>query len=315
MTPRPLPPESAPFEPALQLAREGRFAAACDALLAALPGGHAGSAPGPAALAFAEVGRLAAGAGDLAVAVRASEEAVRLAPGYPDLHHHLACLLIQRQERAAARRALERALAINPRYVAARLDLALLDAREGLLSESLAALRALESERRADEPRAFQRALTSLARADWDEAGALLRSALRVTDPAVERALSEYRDRVAEGDHERALAVLREAVDAHPGYPDLHCLLGGSELEAGLTDDGIASLARALELNPDLHAARIQLARALEVLGDLAQAGEQVALVLREAPGHPQALELQERWARRRDLGGRGGALARTPLT
>ena len=308
MSPRPLPSENAPFEPALALAREGRLEEALD-LLSATLGGSPGRGPhrGAAALAFAEVARLAEAAGDLVGATRAIDEALRLAPTYADLHHQRAGLLIRQLQRPAARKALQQALDINPRYVAARLELALLDAREGLLTESLAALRALEQERRVEEPRAFQRGLKSLARADWEEAGALLKSALRVSDPVVDRALAEYHTLVAQGEHARALHALRDAVTAHPGYPDLHYLLGCSELEAGMTDDAVASLGRALELHPDLHAARVQFARALEALGDLAQAGEQVALVLREDPAHPQALELQERWVRRRDTRGRSG--------
>ena len=309
MSPRPLPSENAPFEPALALAREGRLDEALEALLAALPSGEGRrTTQGPAALAFAEVSRLAEAAGDMIVATRAIDEALLLAPGFADLHHQRACLLALQHQRPAARKALQQALSINPRYVAARLDLALLDAREGLLAESLAALRSLEQESRVDEPRAFQRGLKSLARADWDEAGALLKSALKLTDPVVDRALSEYRGLVAQGEHTRALHALREAVTTHPGYPDLHYMLGCSELEAGMTDDAVASLARALELHPDLHAARIQLARALETLGDLVQAGEQVALVLREDPAHPQAQELQDRWVRRRDTRGRAPA-------
>lgn len=305
MSPRPLPSENAAFEPALAQARAGQLAEAIEAIAAALASGGAGSQRGAAALALAEVARLAEGAGAFEIAERALDEAVRLAPGFADLHYQRACLLIVLQQRPAARKALGEAVRINPRYLAARLELALLDAREGLLAESLAALRALEQERRVEEPRAFQRGLKSLARADWDEAQALLKSALKVSDPVVDRALAEHHDLVAQGEHARALHVLRDAVSAHPGYPDLHYLLGSSELEAGMTDDAIASLALALELHPDFHAARVQLARALEAQGDLAQAGEQVALVLREEPGHPQALELSERWSRRRDPRGR----------
>jgi len=312
MSPRPLPSENAPFEPALALARAGQLAESIEAIGAVLAGRTGAGPPrGAAALALAEVGRLAEAAGTLETAARALEEAVLLAPGYADLHHQRACLLITQQQRPAARRSLEEAVRINPRYVAARLELALLDAREGLLTESLTALRALEQERRVEEPRAFQRGLKSLARADWDEAGALLKSALKVSDPVVDRALAEHHALVAQGEHVQALHVLRDAVTAHPGYPDLHYLLGSSELEAGMTDDAIASLTRALELHPDFHAARIQLARALEALGDLAQAGEQVALVLQEDPGHPQALELQERWSRRRDPRGRAARQSR----
>ncbi|HKQ57611.1 MAG TPA: tetratricopeptide repeat protein, partial [Candidatus Eisenbacteria bacterium] len=249
--------------------------------------------------------------GDLDSAERAIDEGLRLAPRFADLHHQRACLLLVRQQRPAARTALGKALDINPRYVAARLELAMLDAREGLLGDSLAALRALEQEHRVEEPRAFQRGLKSLQRADWDEAGALLKSALRVSDPVVDRALAEHHALVAQGEPARALNALREAVSAHPGYPDLHYLLGCCELEGGLADDALASLARALELHPDFHAARVQFARALEALGDLVQAADQVGLVLREDPGHPQALELQSRWSARRDARSRSGSRAR----
>jgi tetratricopeptide (TPR) repeat protein len=312
MSPKPLPPEASDFEPALALAREGRL----DDALAALSdlvraGGEGPRRRGAAALAFAQVGRLAEAMGDTRTALRALDEALRLAPRYADLHYRRGCALLAGLQRPAARTALNRALEINPRYVAARLELALLDAREGRLGESMVTLRSLGEEHRGLEPRAFQQGLKSLERADWDEAGALLKSAMRLSDPVVEHALDRHRDLVAQGEHGRALHMLREAVAAHPGYPDLHYLLGCSELEAGLFDDALASLAHALELHPDYHTARVQLARTLEALGDLVQAGEQVALVLQEDPAHPQALELQARWTRRRDSGGRAVPAAR----
>lgn len=312
MSPRPLPPDASAFEPALAIAREGRLEEALATITAAVRTERAeGGRQEAAALAFAQVARLAEAAAEGGIALRALEEALALAPGYADLHYRRGCLLLAGHERPAARAALERALAINPRYVAARLELALLDAREGLLGEALATLRTLGEEHRVEEPRTFQQGLRSLERADWDEADALLKSAMRLSDPAVDRALDRHRELVAQGETSRALHLLREAVVAHPGYPDLHYLLGCSELEAGLFDDALASLARALELHPDYHAARVQFARVLEALGDLVQAGEQVALVLQEDPAHPQALELQARWTRRRDAGRRAGSGAR----
>jgi tetratricopeptide (TPR) repeat protein len=312
MNPRPFPPEGSAFEPALAMARDGRLDEALVALSGLLrAGGHHGQRREAGALAFAQVAHLAEAAGDSATALRALDEALRLAPRYADLHYRRGCLLLDLQQRPAARAALERALSINPGYVATRLELALLDAREGLLGESLAALRVLGEEHRVEEPRTFQQGLKSLERADWDEAGALLKRAVRLSDPAVDRALDRHRAMMAQGEHASALNTLREAIETHPGYPDLHYLLGSCELETGLFDDALASLARALELHPDYHAARVQFARALEALGDLQQAGEQVALVLQEDPAHPQALELQARWTRRRDAGSRAAPGAR----
>jgi tetratricopeptide (TPR) repeat protein len=97
--------------------------------------------------------------------------------------------------------------------------------------------------------------------------------------------------------------MLRASIGTRETYADLHHLLGVAELEAGLYDDALASLARALELQPDFHDARVGLARVLEAFGDIAQATEQVGLVLRHEPDHAQALALQERWTRRRRRG------------
>ncbi len=302
MSPRPLPPEGDAFEPALALARAGRPEEALAGLSQVVAaGGAQGQGRSAGALAYAEVARIAEATGALATAERALDEALRLAPDYADLHYRRGCLLLRRQQGPAARAALQESLRINPRYVAARLELALLDAREGLLGESLATLRALEEEHRVEQPRAFRQGLRSLERADWEEAGALLKSALHLSEPAVDAALAQHRALITQGEHARALHSLREAVTTHPGYPDLHYLLGCCELEAGLTDDALASLARALELHPGFHAARIQFARTLEALGDPVQAGEQVALVLQEDPAHLQARELHARWAWRGD--------------
>lgn len=297
MSPRPFPSEDAAFEPALELARAGRF----DEALAALAGSQGDSGhprTKAVALALAQVARIADAAAEREIALRALDQALRLGPGFADLHYRRACLLIDRQRRADARKALEKALSLNPGYLAARLELALLDAREGLLGESLATLRALGEEHRLEEPRSFQQGLRSLEHADWDQAEALLRDAFTVTDPAVDLAVEKYRALAARGEHGEALATLRQATLAHPGYPDLHFLIGCCELEAGFHDDALSSLARSLELHPDYHAARVQLARALEALGDIGQARDQIALVLREDPRHPQALELEGRWTR-----------------
>lgn len=299
MSPRPFPAEDAAFGPALALARAGRFAEALSAL-AGLPRGDDAVRSEATALAFAQISRLAETAGQGESALDAIDQALQLGPNFADLHYRRACLLIDRQRRPDARAALQTALRVNPGYLAARLELALLDAREGLLGESLATLRALGKEHTLEEPRIFQQGLNSLEHADWDQAEALLRNAFTVTDPAVDLAVETYRALAARGEHAEALETLRQATRSHPGYPDLHYLIGCCELEAGFHHDALSSLARALELHPDYHAARVQLARALEAIGDVGQAREQVALVLREEPQHPQALELEGRWARPR---------------
>ena len=65
-------------------------------------------------------------------------------------------------------------------------------------------------------------------------------------------------------------------------------------------DDALASLAGALELNPDYHAARVELARTLELLGDTPQSLRQLELVLAHDRAHPEARALHARLTSRR---------------
>ncbi|TFG86312.1 MAG: tetratricopeptide repeat protein, partial [Gemmatimonadales bacterium] len=200
------------------------------------------------------------------------------------------------KRRAEARRELDRALALHPRYTAARLERALLDAAEGFIGEALESLRALARETEVERPLVFQQGLESLERAEWEAAGLLFTGALSLDEPADGNALEQARALLEAGDAVQAAGLLQAALPGRESWPDLHYLLGSAELQRGHFDDALSTLARALELNPEFHAARLQFARALDGVGELAQAAEQVALVLQRDPAHPQALELHERW-------------------
>jgi tetratricopeptide (TPR) repeat protein len=296
---RPLEPEShGDYESFVARARAGEIDEAMEQLVAAATAATHRESRARAADALARIGRWAESGGDLERAERAHREAARLAPSFADVHYRLGCVRLAMQRRTEARRNLETALRINPRYVAARVELALLDAREGYLGEALGTLRQLSSEVREEGAGSFGQGLASLEQADWDEAGAHFRQALSVGDASV--AVQEFHARRARGDRAGARQVLHGALATNDDFADLHCLLGTVELEDGALDDALVSFCRALELQPDYHAARVQLARTLESLGDQAQAEEQAALVLEADSGNPQALELCERWTRHR---------------
>jgi tetratricopeptide (TPR) repeat protein len=312
MTPRPLPSSGAPFESCVALSRAGRHQEAVEDLrriVAAQPLHR--EQRGAAVEALVAISRLAGAAGDIVHATLALEEARRLAPTFADVHYRLALARLQGQQRAGARRSLQEALRINPRYVAARVELALLDAREGMLGEALDTLKRLGEELTLEEPRLFRRGLESLEHADWEGAAMQLREALQLDQSGVQSVVEEFHARMEHGDRAGAARVVRQALASFPSYADLHHLLGVAELEEGHLDDAVSSLARALELHPDFHMARVHLARALEALGDLAQAEEQVAMVLEVDPEHPQATELAERWQRRHRRPERAGRASR----
>lgn len=301
MSPRPSEiPSADVFAGALRAAREGRFDEAIDAVRQAIAGRDADDAvTGAAANALARIGRSAEAAERWDDAERAIAAGLALRPSYPDLHHQHANLLLMRGRRPEARRALDQALALNSGFVAARVDLALLDAREGRIGEALQALRELADSARVEEAPAFERGLERLREADVAEAGVWLSRALRLSDPVLEERLEHYRRLLEDGEAARAAPLIRDMLQAHARYPDLHALLGIAELRLGRADDALASLARALELHPDFHGARVQFACALQAVGQGSQAVEQLQMVIDAEPENADARELLARWSPR----------------
>ena len=246
---------------------------------------------------------------DPARALRALDRATEVVE-WADVHARRGMLLAQAGRREEAIQAYDRALAINPRFRGAAVERALLDAHEGRLGEALATLRALAAESSLTEPRALAEGLEHLRLAELELAAPLLRRALGATDTWLDAQLRHYQQLSQEGDLVTALHALRAAVSERPGYPDLHSLLGVHELQLGAVDDALESLAQALELHPDYHAARVEFARALEATGDTTQAIAQIDLVLAASPMHTAANALRERWTAR--FRGAGRAPAKT---
>jgi tetratricopeptide (TPR) repeat protein len=290
-------------EPAPAGARAGSSRAAIEALARPLPRDASPDVRAVRALALADAASGAETHGDPALAELALAAALEARPDFADLHCRRARLLVRLDRRAEARRALDRALELNPRFVEARLERALLEAREGRVGESLESLRRLSTELRVAEPQVFQQGLWCIERSDWERADSLLRRGLAVENAELAAALQSARDGLARGDADGVAASLRRLLDRHPAYPDLHALLGAAEFQRGHFDDAMNALARSLELNPDFHDARVEFARVLESLGAFSAAADQAALVLEHAPGNAAALEMHERWNRRRSSG------------
>ncbi len=283
----------------LRLAREGQCRHAVDLVARSLAREPDAGSRTRVAATLAQVARICEDQQDLDAALAALDLASTLVE-WADLHCHHGRLLAQRGRRADARRALDHALALNPHYRAAAVERALLDAREGRIAEAMETLRMMASDSELTEPRAFEQGLEHLGHADFEDAGALLRRALHASDAWLEERLHAFQDLTDRGELGAALQALREAVTDRPSYPDLHLLLGVHELRMGCVDDAVESLARALELNPDFHAARVAFAQALESSGDTRQALAQLELVLRQDAEHREARALHARLAGRR---------------
>ena len=281
------------------LAASGDYAEAFVRVEQLIAANSAGEPLPAAATALSAVARAAERSGDSVAARRALEAALAIVD-WADLHLALGTLLVRDGEREAARERFVRALAINPRYRAAAVELALLDAREGRVSDAVSALRALTGGGSALESEALRRGLERLREAAVEDAAPLLRRAFTGGDEALEALLGNAQASFAAGDASGGLRNLRVAVAERPGYADLHAVLGSHELRAGHLDDGIASLVQALELNPDFHSARIELARGLEARGERDAALHEVRQVLEVEPSHADAAMFRDRLTTRR---------------
>jgi tetratricopeptide (TPR) repeat protein len=244
------------------------------------------------ALIFADQAEARLRLGEFEAAAELLEQALVDAPRFPDLHHRLGVLRLRARDVRGARDAFEQAVRLAPGYAAPRLELALLEAREGRLGDSLELLRRLGEGRPEGGQVEFERGLERIADADWEGGADALRRAFGLAGGDVDERLREVAARLADGRSGEALGLARVVLAAHPHFPDAHLALALVRRERGEWDDCAESCGRALELNPRYEQARVYLAEALFRRGQYAEADAQLAAVLSKAPHHPLALAL-----------------------
>lgn len=265
----------------MRLAIEARWADAVRSVVQAVASPDSEMAHGDeASEALAEVARMAAEANDLAAADEALIAALLIRPQDSDRLHQRAAVRHALGDRPEARALLERALAVDPSHVGARLELSMLETRDGRLGNAVAALRALDHRAPPHED------IAADDRSDPFEPPSDL-------DAGIARV---RRERGA-GRRDAAARRVDGLLEAHPAHPELHTLRAEIEFDSGALDDAVASCAAALELQPDGVPARVLFAKALEGLGLRDQALEQIGFALGREPEHQEALALEARWS------------------
>jgi tetratricopeptide (TPR) repeat protein len=174
-------------------------------------------------------------------AVERARVLVAAAPGDPDAYFTLG-LAQSEQDVTEAIAAFRRVLAIDPRHVLARYNLALVLKRIDRASEAIDELtRAIQVDARPE-------AHYTLGVIHWQQ-----------------------------GEIDQAERALRAALAAQPGHADAHYTLGAVLGARRDVKGAVASLRRAIELRPDLWSARYTLARILRESGDEAAARAHLA--------------------------------------
>lgn len=101
---------------------------------------------------------------------------------------------------------------------------------------------------------------------------------------AFDKTLADAELLIKGGDAETAYALLAPLEFDHAGEERFDYLLGMAALDSGQPDKATFALERALQVNPNFTAARLEMARAYFKLGDMPRAKYEFQLVLKQNP-------------------------------
>jgi tetratricopeptide (TPR) repeat protein len=277
--------------------------------------------------------------GDIAGALRACEEALRIDPTYAEAAFNLGMSLVERGLLAEGVAAYRRALEIDPGYYKFHNNLGHALEQMGRLDEAIEAYRsaarlrpdlslprfnlalALEALGRVEEAVETYRGVLAIEPANADARCNLGNVLVRLgrRDEAIreyeavlradgQNVAAQYNLALAldgGGMAERAMAAYRRALEIDPGYADARCNLGGLLVRLGRVDEGIAEYRRTIKARPDHLNSRFNLGSALATQGRVAEAAAEFEAVLRLSPDHAGAREALA--ALRRVEAGAGG--------
>ena len=195
-------------------------------------------------------------------AVRETEEALELVPNFPDLHHQLGLALSMSGDRERSVIAFRKALELNPNYLEARLNLAIVYNELGRYDEALQEFTTQERPRDPDHRNLSPDVRTYLA-----DAHVMLGDTYRN--------LGMYVD--ASQEYQKALKVA-------PQFLDVKNKLGAVYCDMELYADAEAELRAALAQNPRYVDARVTLGVVLYRSGRRHRAREEWVACLGERP-------------------------------
>jgi putative PEP-CTERM system TPR-repeat lipoprotein len=243
--------------------------------------------------------------GHVDAAAQAVQALERVQPNNAVVHELKGLVAIARRDPAAARTALQRALALDPAYFAAAADLAQLaldEKRPGLARQQMLDFQA---KNKASVPAMTM--LASLADLDHkpDDTTRWLEQAAGVDANAVGPSVNLIAQYLRTGRVEKALNLARTLQVGHPDNPDLLDLLGKSQLASGERAEALETYRKLSFALPRSAQALMQVAALNKVLNQPAQAEETLKGVLAIQPDFPSAqVELAELYVRKgsRDL-------------
>lgn len=224
-------------------------------------------------------------------ALKAIAELDKKLPGNPVTHNLRAAALLGKQDRAGARKALEQALAIQPGFHAAALNLGRMDLQD---KQPDAARRRFEAILAMDKNNLqAMLALADLAAANKQEKDYVdwLEKAAKAHPQAISPRTTLVRHYLTRKQPQKALALAREAASANPDNPEAINLLGATQLASGEKANAIVTYTRLAEKTSQSPDALLHLAMAQLAEKNLAAARASLQKAVKLKPDHLPSLD------------------------
>lgn len=205
--------------------------------------------------------------GDLQGAVDMYRQALKLAPKYADIHLALGKLYAGRRQTNQALRHLGRAVALNPNYIEAHLNIAHLKSESGDPAGAIHVFRSLAQKTSFLKQDLFDRAEAEAARGRTRQAVKLFSDAFITAPDRGEALCAMGRDSMRAGREDEALALLRRALRLRPKYADIHNLMGVCQSHRGDSAAAVRHFLKAVSLAPNFTRAWLNLAFLYEQRG------------------------------------------------
>ncbi|CAN5674989.1 hypothetical protein BH23GEM9_BH23GEM9_18960 [soil metagenome] len=203
---------------------------------------------------------------DFAVALELFRSVLAVRPDFADILHHAGLCMIFLGQIEDGLGYLDRALEVNPAYIEAHINRALMLQELGRYDEAREAFDRARQHEEKDQGRFTAALSTRLANAH-----AVLGD-LYLDGDAVDEAVAQY----------------AAALSLRPGFHDIRNRYAGALLRLGRSEEVIRELNRILDANPRYVAARLTLGLAHFRLGDVAEAESHWRRCEAQHPGSPQ---------------------------
>lgn len=231
--------------------------------------------------------------GNKEAARRSFEEALRIKPGWAPPVLNLAEMDLMEKNYGAARQVLNSALDGGAKNLAVELRLAEIDAIENKYGDMQTRLEAAKNNYPdALEPRLLLARLY-LRKGEAERSQAILEEARPKfgSQPQLIAALVETQ--LVNGQASRGVESARSLVEAVPKYPAAYLMLARTYAEQGDLPSAMATLEKALQLDPKFFLARLDMVKALSANGKDELARNRFRELEKEYPNNPQVMSVK----------------------